>query len=205
MTVENFTNKNQKGNKTLFETVMANTKSIGNKQLAAIPKELLFADDEFQRVETYDPAKVNLLRNRWSNNKMDPLRVVPHYEEYMFSIVDGFHRFLANSMRETPKENLECEIIMDLSEDPEERQKQEAYLFLHQYDEVEKLTPAQTFNAKLLLGDPAACLLKKLCEEYGITIVPTKGSRKEHVLGSLNDMLKIIESQGEAVQDIFLI
>lgn len=167
----------QKGNSLLFNTVMANTKVVGNKEFASVPVELLFADPDYQRIITRSKEKIYYLAKNWSDNKMDALRVVPHLDEKTFAIVDGYGRYTANSIRNGSSETLPCMFIQGAPNDPEERKKFEAKLFVEQNLEMETLTPVQKHYANLLIGDKAATILENICNEYEVQIVTTKGTR----------------------------
>lgn len=82
--------------KVLFETTYANMKECGKKgsgkYVASIPIELLMIDFSYQRIATSTPARLKKLANHWREDKLMPMIVVAHPEEYGFCIVDGLHR-----------------------------------------------------------------------------------------------------------------
>lgn len=190
-------NLNQRGNKTLFQTVLANTKTVGNKEFAAVPTELLFADPEYQRILTRSEAKINDLAKNWNDNKMDALRVVPHNDDFMFSIVDGYGRFTANSLRGMPNETLPCMIIQGAPENKEERRKFEAQLFVTQNLEMEALKPIQKHAANLLLNDEPTMIVERICQKFKMEIVSTGGKRGHYQLGSYSDAYRIAKKDGQ--------
>lgn len=196
MTVEEI-RTSTKANKALYNAIMNNTKEIGHKVYAAIPVELLYADPEYQRIETRNERKIYGLAKEWDDAKMDALRVVPHPEEYRFAVVDGYGRMCASQMTETPKTSLECEIIQGAPSDPEERLKFEARLYCEQQDETERLSPIQKHKANVLLRNSTAMILELVCNEYHVSIVSGKGWRNERTLGSYGDAFNIVRVHGE--------
>lgn len=196
MTVEEI-RTSTKANKVLYNAIMSNTKEIGSKVYASIPVELLYADPEYQRIETRNERKIYGLAKEWDDAKMDALRVVPHPEEYRFAVVDGYGRMCASQMTETPKTSLECEIIQGAPSDPEERLKFEARLYCEQQDETERLSPIQKHKANVLLRNSTAMILELVCNEYHVSIVSGKGWRNERTLGSYGDAFNIVRVHGE--------
>ena len=196
MTVEEI-RTSTKANKALYNAIMNNTKEIGHKVYAAIPVELLYADPEYQRIETRNERKIYGLAKEWDDAKMDALRVVPHPEQYRFAVVDGYGRMCASKMTETPKTSLECEIIQGAPSDPEERLKFEARLYCEQQDETERLSPIQKHKANVLLRNSTAMILELVCNEYHVSIVSGKGWRNERTLGSYGDAFNIVRVHGE--------
>lgn len=196
MTVEEI-RTSTKANKVLYNAIMSNTKEIGSKVYASIPVELLYADPEYQRIETRNERKIYGLAKEWDDAKMDALRVVPHPEENRFAVVDGYGRMCASQMTETPKTSLECEIIQGAPSDPEERLKFEARLYCEQQDETERLSPIQKHKANVLLRNSTAMILELVCNEYHVSIVSGKGWRNERTLGSYGDAFNIVRVHGE--------
>ena len=188
---------NNVADKMLYEAIMNNTKEIGNKTYAFIPVSLLYADPEYQRIETRNERKIYGLAKEWDDAKMDALRVVPHPEEYRFAVVDGYGRMCASQMTETPKTSLECEIIQGAPSDPEERLKFEARLYCEQQDETERLSPIQKHKANVLLRNTTAMILELVCSEYQVAIMSGKGYRNPRTLGSYTDAYSIVRVHGE--------
>lgn len=181
----------------LFNAIMNNLKEVGEKSFASIPTELLFVDERFQRTDTRSKSKIMKLARNWNPSKMDALRVVPHPEEARFSVVDGYGRLTANSIRQVPSEAMESEIIMGAPDDPEERLVFEARIFAEQNNETETLKPIQKHKANLLLGDKAAIMLEDICKEYGVEIISTGGGqRKDHKLGSYASAYSVAKVNG---------
>ena len=159
-------------NKDMFEYVMQNVQKIGNKHFVFIPLKLLFIDTDYQRSENISKAKISKLVNKWNANKMDPIRVSIHPEEYRGAIIDGCHRFFAAELMRL--KGLECE-VMWLSEDPTERKLEEATLFATQFDETDRLTPQEKHKSNCLRKVKENLILQKMIEKYDILLKPEKG------------------------------
>ena len=139
-----------KAREALFQLTLSNVQKIGNKHFVSVPLSLLFVDEAFQRMDDSSPRVINRLVENWDDNKMDALRVSPHYETNNFSIIDGFHRYTAAS--EKGIQNLTVEVLQGLSSDVQERLVQEATIFATQNDESESLTIVQKHKANVLRG-----------------------------------------------------
>jgi len=174
------TEKNSR--KKLYELTMANVQKVGGKHYAFVPMELLFIDNRFQRIEDGSKAKVNQLARNWDSNKMDSLKGSVHEEEYLVSIIDGYHRVEAARILGLP--GLEVEILQDMPENPKERLIQEATYFATQGDEVSKLTPVQKHKANVLRGVRENLILNELLEAYKIEL-KTNPSHGRVVTGQL--------------------
>ena len=189
-----------KAKRKMYELVMQNLRTVGNKRFAFIPLELLFADYRFQRIHKKGSRKVRRLIERWVNAKCDPLRVSPHNEECMFSIIDGYHRFLAASA--LGMEGIVCEVL-EVPEDKDERLKLEATLFATQNDELDKLAPVEKHYANLIIGSEKHIILDNLLHKYGIELkINTSGGKvKAGSLAGYVYALEIAKSHGETVLD----
>lgn len=195
------TQKTVESRKVLIETTYANMKECGKKgsgkYVAAIPVELLKVDFTYQRITTSTPARLKKLANHWREDKLMPIIVVAHLEEYLFYIVDDYHRFTASTtMLQDPYKSLDAIVLTNAPKDPDERQKFEAELFVSQNEEVERITPVQMHNARLLIGDDAAINLQKMLDRYGVSYVATSGQRDQAVLGSYDTAYGIAMRNG---------
>ena len=189
---------NENTENTLYRTVVSNTQKIGNKYFASVPRELLKVDPDYQRIDTRSAAKIELLARNWDDNKMSPLSVVAHEEEGKFYVVDGYGRLVASSMIETPKKELECQIIFDAPLDDHERKLFEARLFIDQTKELELIKPYHKHKANLLLGDEVCIAMQEVCDKYGVTICTGTGQRGRGMLGSYTDCFRITKAVGKA-------
>ena len=128
--VENKTESLKVENKSLkpmYDLVMKNLNATGNKQHAYVPIESLEIDLRYQRDPQLAKGKIKHLVDNWNPYKMDSLRIVPHPETYTFSVVDGGHRLEA--LKIMGAAGVECEVLLGLSDDPDERLKEEAFIF----------------------------------------------------------------------------
>lgn len=187
--------------KILFETTYANMKECGKKgsgkYVASIPVELLRVDFAYQRVTTSTPARLKKLANHWREDKLMPMIVIAHPEEYCFYIVDGYHRFtVATTMLQVLYKALDAIVLTNAPKKPKERQKFEAELFVSQNEEVERITPIQMHKARLLIGDTAATNLQKMLDKYDVSYVATSGQREQAVLGSYETAYAIAKKNG---------
>lgn len=171
------------GNKKLYDVTMRNIKSIGCKFFVDIPVELLYSDERFQRVVESSGKKIRLIKENWNVNKLDALKVSPHSEQCMFSVIDGHHRLQAAKL--CGIEYLPCEVILGLSANTVERLVQEAEIFATQDDEVEKLTPQQKHKANLILGVKKNVILQKIADKYEIKLRPSAKGRGLTKIGYL--------------------
>lgn len=191
--ITTFENKGTRMEETLYNSIVSNARQVGSKYYADVPVELLIVDPEYQRIESRSQNKINKLAAQWDRNRLDALRTVAHPEEFKFSVVDGFGRLCASQLLIKPYKAIECEIILDAPSDPKERRKFEAKIFAKQEDCKEKLRPIQKHRANLLLEDPAAMLLQKICDKYDVTIDPNikRGWQQPGFLGAYIDLYKI--------------
>lgn len=189
--------------KILYETTYANMKECGKKgsgkYVASSPVELLRVDFAYQRITTSTPNRLKKLANHWREDKLMPMIVVAHPEEYCFYIVDGFHRFtVATTMLHSTYKALDAIVLTNAPKEPKKRQKFEAELFVSQNEEVERITPIQMHKARLLIGDEAACNLQKLLDKYDVSYVSTSGQREQAVLGSYETAYGIAKRNGNS-------
>lgn len=193
--------KIQDSQKILFDTTYANMKECGKKgsgkYVASIPVELLRIDFAYQRITTSTPARLKKLANHWREDKLMPMIVVAHPEEFSFYIVDGFHRFtVATTMLKSVYKALDAIVLTNAPEEAAKRQKFEAELFVTQNEEVERITPIQMHKARLLIGDGAAAGLQKMLDKYNVSYVATSGQREQAVLGSYETAYGIAKRNG---------
>lgn len=164
---------------------------------AVVPLSCCFVDSRYQGMRTH--KHLNRLKNKWDERKLTPIILVPHPEEYRFSVVDGQGRCLVAP--EKGMDRLNAIILMDAPEDLDERLKFEAEYFIGQDSEVENVKPLEKHLSRVIIGDSAAVSLDKLLNKYGIKFVATKGNRGESVLGSYTDAYSIVKVHGEKCLD----
>ena len=190
-----------------FNDIVANIKPLmtvgkGKNQRAitgsaVVPLSCCFVDSRYQGMRTH--KHLNRLKNKWDERKLTPIILVPHPEEYRFAVVDGQGRCLVAP--EKGMDRLNAIILMDVSEDLDERLKFEAEYFIGQDSEVENVKPLEKHLSRVIIGDSAAVSLDKLLNKYGIKFVATKGNREESVLGSYTDTYSIVKVHGEKCLD----
>lgn len=189
----------------LYNLIIANAIPVGNRKYAEIPltDDILYIDDRIQRDMDTPKAKTKIRRlaENWNPNKMDALKVVPHPEEFRFSTVDGGHRLCAGQLR--GEETLICEIILGLSDNPEERLIQEATLFATQNDEVDSLSPVERHKANVLRGIRENVILNDIIEKYGVVLKtnPSHGRVQMGQLGGFTMALNIAKHEDKDVLD----
>lgn len=188
--------------KILFESTMNNMKECGRKGngkfTCSIPVSLLKIDPAYQRISTRTKAKLKKLASNWNEDKLTPIIVVPHPEEYCFYIIDGYGRLIVSTtMLSITYKSLDAIVLTRVPKDKKERQKFEAELFIGQGSEVERITPVQMHNARLLIGDIAAINLQELLDTYAVSYVSTSGQRDKAVLGSYDTAYHISKRNGK--------
>lgn len=188
----------------LYNLVVNNIQTIGNKKFAYIPLELLATDNRYQRGALTTESKINKLVNSWDKNLMNPILVSPHKEEALFYIVDGFHR--ADAAKRMGFTGIEAEVLVDLPENPEQRLVAEAKLFGNQLKAVDKLTPIQSHNANVLAGVTANILLERIAEKYNVNIKPANCQSREKRVNTVTAFataLRVAKKGEQLLDDIF--
>lgn len=146
----------------LYKMTIGNIRTVGNKKYAYVPIKLLMVDADIQRAEDSSNTKINNLMKDFNPLMMDALRVSPHEENYEFSIIDGYHRYMA--AKGLGIEMLEVEIL-DVSIDPMERKIEEATIFATQNDRQERLTTSQKHKANVIRGIRENVLLQNILDD----------------------------------------
>ena len=185
----------------LYDLTISNMQRIGNKTLVAIPRKLLKVDPTYQRLENRSQEKINYLVKNWDTNKMSPITVVPHPEEYMFAIVDGYGRYTASGMLTEPFTKIVADVIIDAPNTIHARKIYEAKLFVEQTKGVETLKAIQKHKANVLLGVKECIEIEQVCNKHNVFFVSNSGQRNKGILGSYTDTLRICKSQGKDCLD----
>lgn len=157
--------------------------SVGSKNFAMVPVEKMRVDREYQRVLR---SRVKRMADAWDYEKCDVLIV--SYRDGVFFLVDGQHRYEAAKANDV--RFLACQILEGMSQEDEARR------FLSQNTEACSLTPYDTWNANLLIGDFVDCTIDKICKEFGLKIRGTVGKRAPGVVGSLVEARNTVKSHG---------
>lgn len=196
-----------KGDKGELKGLLAAARMMGLKRvIISIPVRLFAIDITYQTLVRTE-RELGYLVNKWDERKLLPLMIVPHDEEGLFYIVDGYGRWMASQIVNSEKyETLECLVLLDAPEDKEERRKYEAELFAFQNVGTKAVTPLQKHGSLRVLGDASVLALDELKEKYQFEYTAIKGQRAENVLGSYSECLEICRIKGKACLDyIFFI
>lgn len=183
---------------TLKGMFMDEIRSGKARTLKDIPVELLTIDTAYQTPVRTD-RDMNYLVNNWSERKLLPLVVVPHFETGLCYVVDGWGRANASQiidkMGGTKRyECLTCLVLLDAPTDVDERRKFEAEEYAFQNKNVAKMTAIHKHGAMEIMGDYAVLKLNEMQKKYGFSYVATKGKRENGVLGSYVDALNLCKS-----------
>lgn len=157
--------------------------TLGAKGFAMVPVSKMRVDHAYQRVLK---ARVKKMIARWDYNKCDVLIV--SFRDGYFYVVDGQHRYEA--AKANGVEFLACQILEEMT------QIDEAKCFLAQNTEACSLTPYDTWNANLLIGDIVDCTIDKVCREYNVTVQGNRGVKQAAILGSLTEARIIVKQHG---------
>lgn len=185
----------------LWDMIMHNIQTVGNKQYVYIPLDALYLDKRIQREQNME--KVNWLARNWDSNKMETLTVSLHPEEKMASVLNGGHRLLAAKI--LGLFGLECELAQGLSDNPDKRIIEEATIFATQGDGTTNLTPPHKHNANVLRGVSENVAVEKLVKKYNIELKPNLAARgiknATGMLTGFQEALAIAKVSGEDALD----
>lgn len=185
----------------VYNIVVNNIQTIGNKKFAYIPLELLTVDSRYQRNNLTKEKKINNLVDSWNKDLMNPILVSPHVEEAMFYIVDGFHR--VEAAKRMGLAGIEAEVLFDLPTDAKERLVAEAKLFGNQLKAVDMLTAVQSHNANVLAGVTANILLERIAEKYNVNMKPANCKAREKRVNTVTAFVTALNAakKGEQLLD----
>lgn len=193
--------KNQSATDKMYDLAVANIQTVGNKSYVFLPLDVVFADDQFQRVDDSSKAKINQLVRNWDSNKMDAIKVSLHPEKKRASAIDGYHRITAAKILGLP--GIEAEILKDMPVDEKERLIAEATYFAAQGDDVDTLTPVQKHKANVIRGIKENVVLEKLVTKYEVPIKKNSagGTVAIGYLAGFSQALQILKNGGEEYLD----
>lgn len=200
------TNTNMVTEKNIGELkgLLATAKATGqNVAIIKVPVYMMAIDESYQTPDR-TARKLNYLINRWDERKIGVLTVVPHEDEGLVYIVDGYGRWQASQLIDKEKYNtLDCAVLLNVPDDPKERQKFEAELFANQNRDVAKLKPVDKHGAMQVLEDPVALALDELQLQYGFTIGKRKYKGDNATGMTINNIYQVLykglKSQGKAL------
>lgn len=171
------------------------------RALYEVPVDLLTIDPLYQTDERTQRSLKKLIDN-WDENKLEPITIVPHEEEGMFYIVNGYGRWIASQHLPTPKKYLCSIVLLGLSKDVDKRRVQEAELYAYQNRDCSKMTPIQNHGALKIIGEPSVVLFEKLRDKYNFDFgFGKKTSKKINTIGSYSETLNMIKARDEKCFD----
>lgn len=173
------------------------------RAILRIPVDLLMIDERYQ-IPIRSERNMNYLVNNWDEHKLLPLTIVPHDEDGVFAIVDGFGRYTASQKIDPNKyKELDCLVILDAPTDADERLKFEAEQYAFQNANVARMKALHKHGAMQIMNDPATLLLDKMQEKYGFEFsAGGRGGRSAaNVIGSYPIVLSIARYYGEECLD----
>lgn len=162
----------------------------------------LFAIDEKYQIPVRTNRSLRYLIDNFDDAKLLPVTGVPHDEEGLIYLVDGYGRWQASQIVDPIKyEYLNCLVILNAPTEPEERRKFEAEQYAFQNVSVAKMTALQKHGAYECMENPIALAIDELMEKYDFTFVSEKGNRSSGILGSYNSLWDIIKVYGKECGD----
>ena len=158
----------------------------------------LFAVDTRYQTEIRTNRYLGYLTSNWDERKLLPVLAVPHDEEGILAIVDGYGRTKASQIV-NPKEYeyLECMVLLDAPTEQESRLKYEAELFTYQNRNVSKVSDIQKQGGLRCMEDKTIKILDELQKEYNFKYISTQGIRDVGVLGSYTEAYSICRVKGK--------
>lgn len=202
MTENVVTEKNIGELRGLLATAKANGQNVA---IIKIPVYMMAIDESYQTVDR-TARKLNYLTSRWDERKIGVLTVVPHEDEGLCYIVDGFGRWQASQIVDKAKyTHLDCAVLLTAPDDPTERRKFEAELFANQNRDVAKLKDVDKHGAMQVLEDKSALVIDKMQQKYGFTIGKRRytgcNATGVRINGIYKDLCTGIKNYGEELAD----
>ena len=198
MEIKTVIESTEENRKELFNSIMENIKPLevdeNGKAITAsarIPLSLLFLDERYQR--QHRESGVKKLYKNWDVRKLAPILVAPHYDEHVFSLIDGNNRTTVMKMLDI--QSATATIMMQAPTNDEERIKFECEIFADQDTESEKVRLVEKHNSNVIRGNKPAILIDKFTKEYNVTFTNTKGNRDCAVLGSYAETYDIAKTE----------
>ena len=201
MTTEHITKRAE--NIGMLKGILAQARREGLKRvILRVPLKLLSIDERYQ-TPVRTKRNINYLIKNWDENKLLPLVVVPHDEEGLFAIVDGFGRYSAMlQIYNNMEMEIECLILLCAPKDVDERLKFEAEQYAFQNVNVATMKPIHKHGANRVLNNQAVLILDKMKEKYGFEYPDsTTGNRSAKQIGSYSELLLIAKYHGEKCLD----
>ena len=177
--------------------LLASARSQGlTVAIIRIPSRLFAIDEKYQT-----PIRTNrslrYLIDNFDDAKLLPVTGVPHDEEGLIYLVDGYGRWKASQIVDPIKyEYLNCLVILNAPTEPEERRKFEAEQYAFQNIGVAKMRAIQKHGAFECMENPIALAIDELIGKYDFTFVYEQGNRSASVLGSYTELWNLIKNNG---------
>ena len=174
--------------KTFNQMTNNNAVRLGEKKFALIPVSEMFVDTTYQRLVQ---SKAPKIAKEWNDEKCDILKLSYRADIDKYDIIDGQNRWTAAKMIGIT--HLLCQIYENLTI------KEEARIFAEQNDNVTRIASADKFKSMLVMGNETCLLIKKLCDEFGISIRKTYGDSLCKTRKNLNGLIsaqRIVEQYG---------
>lgn len=202
-TFEKVTGKQNKGNVSELKGLLkAAMDAHMNAVIVRIPVELLAIDESYQIPER-TARSLDYLTKNWDDNKLLPLAGVPHWEEGLVYLFDGYGRWISSQLIKEPKPDLQVMVILNAPTNPTERRIYEAKMYAFQNVGTARITAVQKHGAMLLMHDKATEILESMRKTYGFEYVETKGNRAASVLGSYTEALFMCRQGADLADFIF--
>lgn len=148
----------------------------------------------FQRNDTKNIAKI---AENWDDSKCGYITLSAH--DGHFNVIDGGHR--CRAARLCGKTHILAKVYQHLT------LEEEAEVFVHQQDNVAKLTPYDKFNAALMSGDRpdgrSARRLKEVCGRHNIVIKKNPIPTSTGCLRSLSQAWHLADTNPEVLEWMF--
>lgn len=171
-------------NNMYIEAILRNVPEVGGLKFAEIPVDMLCVPDTYQRMTHGHEKKI---ASNWDKRKAGAL--VVSYRDGCLYVIDGQHRLLAARM--VGENSMPCQIYENLTEN------EEAVIFGNQDENKIRLKTVEKLRALYVGEDPAAITLKKICDEYGIVLLPMDSKEKAPVLTGLRVTITALSNYGE--------
>lgn len=184
--MKNFTmNTNRE---TFNQMTNRNAVRLGEKKFALIPVTEMFVDTTYQRLVQ---SKAPRIAKEWDDRKCKMLEISYREDIDKYAIIDGQNRWTAAKMIGIT--HLHCQIYENLTIE------EEARIFAEQNDNVTRIASADKFKSLLVMGNETCLLIKKLCDDFGISIRKTYGDALCKTRKNLNGLIsaqRIVEQYG---------
>ncbi len=176
----------------IAETILANTRTVGEIRIGFLPLSVLCVDYSYQR---YSRTKVKEIASNFDHNKCGFLLVSYRENESRFAIIDGGHRFEAASL--IGLTSLPCQILTGLSVEDE------AKVFAAQNENRTRLSETDLLKAQIVSGDEIAIGFQMLTKEFGIKLYHNGSDARIGTLVCIKTARKIYAENPDALRWVF--